>query len=119
MKITKITKISQGLYAHVCPLCGAILASASEPDIMPEFSVCDCDEEEEKDSVYDVFTVNGRTMIRRNAFPRFTGEVTMGINSDTEHIVWHDKCSDVIDLAKALRKAGEFLRKRAYIKKNN
>lgn len=111
MKITKITRIGPGLFVHICPLCGEIHASASEPEYMPEFSICDCDEKEEHESVYDVFTENGRTMIRRNAFPRFTGEVTMGINSDIEHIVWHDKCSDAIDLAKALRKAGEYLRK--------
>lgn len=35
--------IHRGLYAHVCPLCGNILASSSEEDLMPEFSICDCD----------------------------------------------------------------------------
>ena len=48
MKITKITRLNRGLYAHVCPLCGNILASCSEPDMMPEFSICDCDKNDAK-----------------------------------------------------------------------
>lgn len=111
MRITKITKIGPGLYAHVCPLCGTVHASASGPEYMPEFSICACDRKEGCEPVYEVFTADGRTMIRRNTFPRFTGEVTMGMDSDIEHIVWHDCCLDALTLAKALRKAGEFLRK--------
>ena len=38
MKITKITKIHNGLYEHICPRCGSILASASDIDLMPEFA---------------------------------------------------------------------------------
>lgn len=47
MKVTKITKLQPGIYAFVCPVCGEILASASEPDFMPKFSTCDCDKERE------------------------------------------------------------------------
>lgn len=31
------------MYTHVCPLCGAELASAPEPGLLPSFSVCRCD----------------------------------------------------------------------------
>ena len=43
MKINKVTMIHKGLYAHICPLCGNILASSSEEEMMPEFSICECD----------------------------------------------------------------------------
>lgn len=111
MKITEITRVSPGLYAHVCPKCGAICASASDPEYMPEFSVCGCDRSDEKESVYELLTENGRTMIRRNTYPRFTGEVTMGTCSDIEHVRWEDKCGDAATLARAMKKAAEFLRK--------
>ena len=113
MKITKITKLSSGLYAHVCPLCGTIHASAPEPDLMPEFSICDCDRAVDKAPAYELFTEDGYTMIRRNKPPRFTGRVTFGIDSDIENIRWADPAS-ALEMAKALRKAGEFL-----IKNNN
>lgn len=31
------------MYMHICPLCGAELASASEPGLLPAYSVCRCD----------------------------------------------------------------------------
>lgn len=108
MKITKIIRLQRGLYAHVCPLCGYILASASDPDMMPEFSICGCDRKDEKDPVYELYTENGYTMIRRNKPPRFTGKVTFGKDSDIEDVEFIDPAS-VTEMAKALRKAGEFL----------
>ena len=108
MKITKITKLHRGLYAHVCPLCGAIHASSFDPDMMPEFSICDCDRATEKEPVYELYTEDGYTMIRRNKPPRFTGRVTFGLKSDIEEIQWMD-AAYALDMAKALRKAGEFL----------
>lgn len=108
MKITKITIIQRGLYAHICPLCGNILASSSEYDMMPEFSICDCDKNNCKEPAYELSTENGYTMIRRNKPPRFTGKVTFGKFSDIEDIQWMDVAS-ALDMAKALRKAGEFL----------
>lgn len=108
MKITKVTMIHRGLYAHVCPLCGNILASCSDPDMMPEFSICPCDRKEEKGPVYELYTENGYTMIRRNKPPRFTGKVTFGQGSDIEDVEFIDPAS-VTEMAKALRKAGEFL----------
>ena len=108
MKITKITKLSSGLYAHVCPLCGTIHASAPEQDLMPEFSICDCDRTADKSPTYELYTEDGCVMIRRNKPPRFTGRVTFGMNSDIEDIRWTDTAS-ALEMAKALRKAGEFI----------
>ena len=108
MKITKVTEIGQGLYAHICPLCGTIHASAPEPDLMPEFSICGCDRTADKSPAYELYTEDGYTMIRRNKPPRFTGRVTFGMNSDIENIRWTDTAS-ALEMAKALRKAGEFL----------
>lgn len=108
MKITKITKLHERLYAHVCPSCGAIHASSSDADLMPEFSICNCDRKDEKEPAYELYTEDGYTMIRRNKPPRFTGRVTFGMNSDIENIRWTDPAS-ALEMAKALRKAGEFL----------
>lgn len=108
MKITKITRLNRGLYAHVCSLCGNILASSSEPDMMPEFSICDCDKNEAKEPAYELFDKDGYVMIRRNKPPRFVGKVTMGELSDIEDVEWLDNAS-LMEAARALRKAGEFL----------
>lgn len=108
MKITKIAELHRGLYAHICPLCGAICASASELEYMPEFSICDCDKNEAKGPAYELFDKDGHVMIRRNKPPRFVGKVTMGDFSDIEEISWMDNCT-AMEAARALRKAGEFL----------
>ena len=108
MKITKITKIMPGVYAHVCPLCNEIHASASEIGYMPEFSICDCDRNGNKVPAYELYDVDGKSMIRRNKPPRFTGEITMGELSDIENIKWIDECT-LSEAASAMRKAGEFL----------
>lgn len=108
MKITKITMIHRGLYAHICPLCGNILASSSEPDMMPEFSICGCDRKDEKEPTYELFDKDGFVMIRRNKPPRFVGKVTFGKDSDIEDVEFIDPAS-VTEMTKALRKAGEFL----------
>lgn len=111
MKITKITKLQPGIYAHVCPLCNEVHASASEPDMMPEFSICDCDRNGNKQPVYEVFELDGKMMIRRNTYPRFVGEVMMGPLSDIENVTMLDDCTDPIKLASVMRKAAEFLAK--------
>lgn len=43
IKITKKETISKGLHVMRCPKCGAIPASASEREMLPEFTYCDCD----------------------------------------------------------------------------
>lgn len=109
MRITKITKLQPGIYAHVCPLCGSIYASASEPDYMPEFSICDCDCNGNKQPVHELFEQDGKQMIRRNKYPRFIGEITFGQLSDIENIRYIDNCTDPMELARAMQKAGEYI----------
>lgn len=113
MKITKITKLHPGVYAHVCPLCGEIYASASEADFMPEFSICNCDRNGNKLPTYELFEVEEKQMIRRNKPPRFVGEVTMGKLSDIENIQWLDGCTNPLEIASVMRKASEFLIKKS------
>lgn len=110
MKVTRITKLQPGIYAYVCPLCGEILASASEPGFMPDFSICDCDRNVNKQPAYELFEQDGKTMIRRNKPPRFVGEVTMGELSDIENVRWFDSAT-LSEVTSAMRKAGEFLLK--------
>lgn len=109
MYIKRITKLSPGVYAHICPLCGEIHASVSEIDMMPEFSICDCDRNGNKQPVYELFERNGKQMICRNKPPRFVGEVTFGELSDIENIEYLDSCIDPAELEKAMKKAGQFL----------
>lgn len=111
MKITTITTLHRGLYAHVCPRCGVILASASDPDYMPEFSICGCDRvsDDDRTPAYELFDQDGETYIRRTKPPRFVGRVTFGMRSDIEDVQWLDEPGSPLDLAKAMRKAGEFL----------
>lgn len=102
---------SLGYYYMQCPLCDSILASGCDMDVMPAFAICECDRNADKQPVYEVFEKEGKTMIRRNKYPRFEGEVTMGQTSDIEHVEWEDN-PDVMDAASAMRKAAEFLSKR-------
>ena len=124
MKIKKITKIDRGLYGHVCPLCGSILASSSDPDFMPEYSICPCDPDfmpeysicpcDRKTGAppaFELFEDQGYVMISRNKFPRFVGRVVMGAYSDIQVIQWLDSCTDPLVIASTMRKAGEFLKK--------
>lgn len=109
MKITNITRLQSGVYAHVCPLCGETYASASGIDMMPEFSICGCDRNGNKQPVYELFERGGKQMIRRNKPPRFVGEVTFGELSDIENIEYLDSCIDPAELERAMKKAGQFL----------
>ena len=93
-----------------CPLCGEILASASEREYLPEFSTCNCDLNIDKLTAYELFTgEGGKQMIRRIKSPCFVAEITFGQLSDFENIEWLDNCTDPIELARAMRKASEFL----------
>lgn len=113
MKITKITKIHNGLYEHICPRCGSILASASDIDLMPEFSICSCNRNPNKLPAYELYPENGYVMIRRNKFPRFTGIVIMGEYPSIENIQWLDECTEK-DAEKSLKKAEIFLKRSKY-----
>ena len=111
MKIKKITKIDRGLYGHVCPLCGSILASSSDPDFIPEYSICPCDRKTGAPPAFELFEDQGYVMIRRNKFPRFVGRVVMGTYSDIQVIHCLDACTVPVVIASAMRKAGVFLKK--------
>ena len=65
-----------------------------------------------KKPVYELFAKDGYTMIRRNKPPRFTAKVIFGQNNNLEDIEWTDEASE-LHRTQALRKAIEFLRKRA------
>lgn len=43
MIVNSVTQAGGATYSHVCPICGRELASASEPGLLPAFSVCRCD----------------------------------------------------------------------------
>lgn len=103
------------MWLRVCPVCGDILASACELDLMPEFSICRCDCNGNKRPPFELFDRDGKTMIRRNKIPRFIGEVTLGQSSDIENIELIDECSDPMEMARVLRKAGEFLARQGRI----
>lgn len=115
MRITRITKIHNGLYAHICPACGNILASSYEPDLMPEFSICPCDRNYNKIPAYDLYPDNGYIMIRRNKFPKFIGIASTGEIPSVDNIQWQDECEEK-DRDKAVKKAIEFIRKYKYNK---
>ena len=102
MEVRKVTYLGNGIYAHVCPLCGGILASSSEADMMPEFSICNCDAER---AAYDIIDRNGVRVIRRNIAPRFVGVVNDG---GIDSVEWVDQCS-ALEAARAVNEAAEWL----------
>ncbi|MDD3040895.1 hypothetical protein [Bacteroides sp.] len=110
MKVTNKKKIGSAMWVLQCPLCGDILASTSEKEYLPDYSLCDCDRNENKQAVYELFDVCDKKMIRRTKPPRFVGEITFGQLSDIENIEWVDEGS-ISEMTSALRKAGEFLLK--------
>lgn len=111
MKVTKPIKTGPAMWAHICPLCGAVLASASEPEYLPDYSICPCDRNGNKLPVYEIFEGEGGSMIRRNKWPRFVGRITFGQLSDIEIVELIDRDADMMEMARAMRKAGEFLKK--------
>lgn len=111
MRVTKPIKIGPAMWAHICPLCGAVLASASEPEYLPDYSICSCDRNGNKLPVYEIFEGDGGPMIRRNKWPRFVGRITFGQLSDIEIVELIDRDADVMEMARAMRKAGEFIKK--------
>ncbi|MCC6181047.1 MAG: hypothetical protein IT237_04370 [Bacteroidia bacterium] len=44
IKNTKKESLSSWMHVIKCQKCGAILSSASERYLLPQFSTCDCDE---------------------------------------------------------------------------
>ncbi|MEI7675748.1 MAG: hypothetical protein WCJ03_03120 [Bacteroidales bacterium] len=58
---------------------------------------------------YRLYTEGDKTMIERLKYPRWVGELTFGQLSDIEHIELKDQCKDVMEMARSLRMAGEFV----------
>ena len=59
---------------------------------------------------YTIYTTeDGKQMIRRNEYPQFVGEITFGENSDIENVKVLDDDAGVMDMARAMREAGDFL----------
>lgn len=112
MRISKIT-IHDGLYAHICPRCGGVLATAVEIGSMPVYSICPCDRNPNKVPAYELYTKDGYVMIRRNKFPRFTAKVDIGESPSIEEIHWLDERTEK-DAEKAIKKAGIFLKRSKY-----
>ena len=60
---------------------------------------------------FKIYEENGKQIIERLVFPRFKGEITFGKESDIENIELYDECTDVMELARMMHSASEFLRK--------
>ncbi len=96
----------------VCPKCGEVHFTATELGLLPDKYICPCDKNFNRKPTFELYEEGNKLMIRRNTFPRFTGEVTFGELSDIENIIMLDDCATVEQQVRALRMAGEFLTKR-------
>lgn len=110
MKVTNKKKIGAAMWVLQCHLCGEQRHAASNPEFLPDYFICECDRNGDKQPAYELFEIGDKQMIRRNKSPRFVGEVTFGQLSDIENIKWLDECT-IDKMTSALRKAGEFLLK--------
>ena len=106
MKVTN-KEWRDGCLCIICPKCDNILASASKDcvEALPDYSYCYC-----KDK-FKVYQENGKTMIEHFVYPRFKAEITFKSEgaSDFEEIEMIDNCKNKMELAGAMRAAGEFL----------
>lgn len=114
MKIKKV-EIINGVYVLRCPKCGKTLSSSSNKDKLPEFSICPCDVNLNKQPAYELFERDGEKWIRRNKYPQFIARVTMRGETCIEDIELMDKDASENALSAGLRKAKIFLlKKRSY-----
>lgn len=58
---------------------------------------------------FKVYEEGDSTYIESLTFPRFKGKITFGQLSDIEDIELIDKDADVMEMAKALREAGDYI----------
>lgn len=58
---------------------------------------------------FKVYKEGDRTYIEALTYPRFRGEITFGQLSDIENIELIDRDADVMEMAKALREAGDYI----------
>ena len=64
---------------------------------------------EDQKGKFRLYQENGETLIERMVYPRFTGRVTFGTLSDIEDVEMKDPLRGVMDMATAMREAGEYL----------
>jgi hypothetical protein len=61
---------------------------------------------------FRIYTAENKQMIERLIYPKFTAEITFDSEiSDLENIQVDEDIFDAMDLAKAMREAGEFILK--------
>ncbi len=67
-------------------------------------------------SKFTIYKKDGKQYIERLVYPRFVGEITMGLLSDVENIQLIDNCTDLAELARAMHAAAEYMVKGHQIK---
>ena len=104
-KIRNKRKVNRALFVMECPKCGSICASASEWELLPEWTVCDnCKED------FKLYSEGDKQIIERLSYPRFKAEITFNSpTSDLENIQVLEDCKDPLIMAKAMREAGDYL----------
>jgi hypothetical protein len=58
---------------------------------------------------FNIYQEGGLQIIERVVYPRFKGVITFGPLSDIEDIELLDNCSNPLELAKAMREAGDYI----------
>ena len=58
---------------------------------------------------FRIYQDNDKQIIERLSYPRFRGVITFGSLSDIEEVELLDQCNNPLQLAKAMREAGDFL----------
>lgn len=61
-------------------------------------------------SIFEIYQDNENQYIKRKIYPKFTAQITFsGKLSDLENIEIDEDIFDAMDIAKALREAGDFI----------
>jgi len=104
-KITRVKKVHNAMYVMECPRCGEICASASERELMPQWTTCpECPDD------FRIYSEKNKQIIERTVYPRFRGVITFSAGlSDVEDIEMLEPCNDAQALAAAMREAGEYI----------
>lgn len=113
IKIIRPVKVGPRLWAHKCPLCGQIYASADEPDLLPEFSLCDCDGGRGAPFRF-VRLPDGAERIGCTEFPRFVARIardSAGRFAGVDILPGADDLRGLsaLEVARAMRIAGEYI----------
>ena len=58
---------------------------------------------------HKLYQEGDRLIIERLTYPRFKGVVTFGALSDIEEVTFIDQCKDVMEIARAMREAGDYI----------